>query len=105
MSDRLSVLDTELVFVPIINPVANGLPFVPTALAVEMAFPVGNADPVTGDWNAAIWQATPDYPYAVACWVGPDGVPLTIGKWWPWVKIATSPGPVIMRALGMITVS
>lgn len=105
MTDTYSVLDTEQVLVPMITPTANGIAFNPTGLVVEMAFISGTNDPQSGDWNPATWQSTRDYLYAVACYIGPAGVTLTAGKYWPWVKIATSPGPLIKRSLGMITVS
>lgn len=87
-----SVLSTEYVKVPVSALVA-GVFINPTADVVQMAFPVLNVDPVSGDWKAAIWETLDASTYLACCLVGPAAgtIVLVKGAYDVWVKVADTP--------------
>lgn len=58
---------------------------------VQMAFPLHDVAPVSGDWKSAVWEVdatTTPKVYRARCLVGPTGtVTLTAGLYDVWVKI------------------
>jgi hypothetical protein len=108
MAAFYSVLSTEYVDVPIINPTSNGVAINPTSFAVWMAFmdSTVNNDPASdgSDWLNAIWRSTMRYPYCIGCLIGPLGLAITAGKYNVWVKIDSMPEYPVLQA-GQIQIS
>jgi hypothetical protein len=68
---------------------------------IQMAFPVAEVAPISGDWKAATWEtdatATPTR-YLARCLVGPAGtVTLVAGLYDVWVKITHSPELAVLK--------
>lgn len=79
-----------------------------SADVVQMAFPVSEVAPVSGDWKAAAWETdTTSVPprYLARCLVGPGGtVTLTAGLYDIWVKVTHSPEIPALQASEKLTV-
>jgi hypothetical protein len=70
----------------------------PTSDTVQMAFPVTNVDPVSGDWKTASWVSD-SAPYISQSLVGPSGVvDLPAGTYDVWVQITSGPEDIIFKA-------
>lgn len=86
-----------------------GEPFDPTGDNVEMAFTLNEANPVSADWNAAVWQVnttTTPITYNACCLVGPAGtVQLAAGEWSVWVRVTDSPEVPQIPISGLLVVT
>lgn len=104
----ISALSTEYVEVPV-RATSGGLPYNPTADAVQMAFIAGWTEPQNSDWQPASWAWTTPVTgtwYAAQCLVGPQngGFDLAIGTYNVWVKITDNPA-VPVRNTGTLTIT
>lgn len=89
MSQRISVLSTEYVRIPV-TASKLGVPYDPTGDTVMMAFTLegsgdGPTDFVTASWETAAGQ------FFALCLVGPAATQLPVGAYTAWVKITDSP--------------
>ncbi len=98
---RVSSLATVYIKSDITDKV-SGLSVDITGDAVQIAFTTPGTDPVTNDWNAAIWQTdstTTPPTYTACCLVGPTGVvTLAKGRYEMWVKVTDSPEVPVLTA-------
>jgi hypothetical protein len=72
----------------------------PTSDTVQMAFPLPNVDPVSGDWKTASWVSD-IAPYISQAMVGPGMagvVDLSAGRYDIWVQITAGEEDVIFKA-------
>lgn len=99
---RLSAQTRE--YVPAdVSGVAAGVRIDVSGDVVQMAFPVSEIQPVSGDWKAAIWEtdtiSEPD-KYKALCLVGPGGtVALAANTYDVWVKVTHPPELLVRQAL------
>jgi hypothetical protein len=96
-----SVLSVEYVKVPV-SAEESGAAVDITADVVEMAFPLQDVAPVSGDWETAAWETdattTPD-TYLARCLVGPGGAAtLVVGTYDVYVRVTDTPEVVVRRA-------
>ena len=103
----ISSLSTQYIYVPV-RAYAQGLPFNPTALTVQMAFVDGWSKPTGGQFNTASWAWTTPVNgyYAAQCLVGPGagGFVLAIGTWNVWVQVTGNPEVPVLVSGGTLTV-
>lgn len=102
----VSSLSKTYVFVEI-HATESGALVNPSALPVEMAFPLQAVAPVSGDWKTASWEVVAGTPvqYRARCTVGPSGtVTLAAGRYDIWVRITTSPEVPVLRG-GVLVVT
>jgi hypothetical protein len=97
---RISVLDLQYIPVEVVLRDSGLVPNISTD-TIQMAFPVAEIAPVSGDWKSATWEtdatATPTR-YLARCLVGPAGtVTLAAGLYDVWVKITHSPELAVLK--------
>lgn len=101
MGVRISTLDLQYVPAEVTVRDAGTVPNLSTD-TVQMAFPVAEVAPVSGDWKAATWETdATSVPsrYLARCLVGPGGtVTLAAGVYDVWVKITHTPELVVIQA-------
>lgn len=94
----ISTVSKEYIKVPVAYTVA-GVVSDPTALVVELAFPLKDVDPVTGDWKTGSWESA-NARYWARLLVGPGSTfgALARGDYDVWVRVTATPEVPAMKA-------
>lgn len=100
----LSSLTTEYIRVQVVAE-KDGVTANPTGDVVQLAFPSRSVNPITADWNDAVWETVVDPvsgvpSYYAKCLVGPSGgaIALPVGKYDVWVRVTDSPEIPTLKA-------